>query len=134
MQDRILLNGTWYIREDKSPSKESPREILDREITRGYTLTYETDNWCFVSNHFFHDDCYTLDGLYPDPFIDITDKRGEGSEWITDSSDNPIWMIGVLNGDPESMKDANEIFDEEGLIEFRNFITYLIKNNLLKND
>ena len=73
-------------------------------------------------------DC--LDDFYPDPSVKITDKRpGNNDTWITHESDNPRWMLGVLDDSPDSMLDAIEIFGTGGLEEFRAFIRHLIEVN-----
>jgi hypothetical protein len=41
-------------------------------------------------------------------------------------------MFGVLEGNPDSVKDARETFDEQGLEEFKAFLRYLIKVGWLK--
>lgn len=132
MQDRIQINGTWYIREDQSVNTEMTkpviREISDDEITQTYSITYEKDDWCFEAHMLVMDDDYTLNNIKVD-WMDITDKRDDAH--IEDSTDNPSWMIGVLEGSSESMEDANEIFDETGLMEFRSFVNYLIENGFL---
>jgi hypothetical protein len=62
----------------------------------------------------------------------ITDKRPKEREnWITQESDNPNWFLGVYENNPESMPEANEMFDKEGIKEFRAFIGYLMRKGWL---
>ena len=122
MEDRIQVNGVWYVR-------ETPEiEIEDREITVSMERTWESSDWCFTANIIMKDDAETLDDHYPDPYIKITDKRSDDREdWIEDEIDNPNFMWGVLEGDSDSMKDANQMFDKQGLEEFRAFLLHLVK-------
>jgi hypothetical protein len=74
------------------------------------------------------DEAETFDDHYKDPYITITDKRpADRKNWIECDTDNPNWMFGVYEGNPESMEEAVEMFDKQGLDEFRAFIGYLIK-------
>ena len=125
MEDRIQVNGIWYVRET-DPTPEI--EIEDREITFCMERVWESSDWCFVAKVIMQDEAETLDDHYPDPFIDITDKRpADRKDWIEDHTDNPNFMWGVLEGNPESIDDALDMFDTIGLEEFKAFLRYLIK-------
>ena len=130
MSDRIQINGVWYVREDstKPTVKLNPKDVV-------YTVSceWETENWAFKATRIAREDDIT--DLYPDPIIDITDKRpDEIEDWIKHDCDNPRWFLGVLNNDPESMPDADDIFDSEGLAEFKAFLGYLIEKGWLKRN
>ena len=130
MEERIQVNGVWYVREI-NPTSEI--EIEEKDITFSMERTWESRDWLFVATVIMLDGAETLDDHYPDPYIKITDKRFEDRElWTEDDVDNPIFMFGVLEGNPESMIDANETFDEQGLEEFKAFLRYLIKVGWLK--
>ena len=65
--------------------------------------------------------------------VKTTDKRIKGREdWVEDDIDNPKWIWGVLENDPKSMVEANEMFDDEGLKYFKAFALYLIDKGWLK--
>ena len=132
MKDRIQVDGVWYVRES---STLPIIEIKPKDITNSLSCTWESDNWCFEATVILNDGAEDLTDFYADPYIYITDKRPEDrDDWVKDESDNPNWFIGVLEGSDESMKDANEIFDEQGLAEFRGFISYLIgKGWIIRN-
>jgi hypothetical protein len=130
MEERIQVNGVWYVREIE-PTPEI--EIKEKDVTFSMERTWESRDWLFVATVIMLDGAETLDDHYPDPYIKITDKRFEDRElWTEDDVDNPIFMFGVLEGNPESMIDANEMFDEQGLEEFKAFLRYLIKVGWLK--
>jgi hypothetical protein len=123
MKERIQVNGIWYVRET-NPTSEI--EIKEKDITFSMERIWESSDWCFVATVIMKDDAETLDDHYPDPYIKITDKRpADRKDWIEDDVDNPNFMFGVLEGNPESMIDANEMFDKQGLEEFRAFLLYL---------
>jgi hypothetical protein len=89
---------------------------------------WESNDWCFVATVIMLDEAETLDDHYPDPYIKITDKRpADRKDWIEDDVDNPNFMFGVLEGNPESIDDALDMFDTIGLEEFKAFLRYLIK-------
>ena len=130
MEERIQVNGVWYVREIE-PTPEI--EIEDREITFNMERVWESNDWCFIATVIMQDEAETLYDHYPDPYIKITDKRfGDREDWVEDDVDNPNFMWGVLEGNPESMKDANEMFDKQGLEEFKAFLRYLVKVGWLK--
>ena len=127
MEERIQVNGVWYVRETPET------EIEDKDITVSMERIWESSDWCFIANIIMKDDAETLDDHYPDPYIKITDKRSDDrKDWIEDEVDNPNFMFGVLEGNPESMIDANEMFDKQGLEEFRAFLLYLNSIGWLK--
>ena len=125
MKERIQVNGVWYVRETDSTSQI---EIEEKDITFSMERTWESNDWCFVATVIMLDGAETLDDHDPDPYIKITDKRFEDRElWTEDDVDNPNFMFGVLEGNPESIDDALDIFDTIGLEEFKAFLRYLIK-------
>ena len=122
MKERIQVTGVWYVRETPET------EIEDKDITVSIERTWESNDWCFVAATIMKDEAETLDDHYPDPYIKITDKRSDDREdWVEDEIDNPLFMFGVLEGQSDSMKDANQMFDKQGLEEFRAFLLHLIK-------
>jgi hypothetical protein len=127
MENRICIDGIWYVRE--TPNLQ-PTQFNPEHLIHTMSCLWEGDNWVFEATMMLRDDDPT--DFYPDPTIDITDKRGDRDEWVEHSSDNPNWMFGVLNNDPESMVDAEGMFDEQGLSEFKAFLKHLIEKGWLK--
>jgi hypothetical protein len=127
MKDRIEINGVWYVRETSTPQ---PTKFHPEDLIHTMSCVWESDDWVFEATMMLRDDDPT--DFFLDPTIDITDKRGDRDEWVEHDSDNPNWMFGVLNNDPESMVDANEMMDEQGLTEFRAFLKHLIEKGWLK--
>jgi hypothetical protein len=118
-QDRIQIDGVWYVREQQTQVKT----LEPKQITKTVNYIYETDKYSFEAAMIYRDDHETL---YPDVSIEFTDKRhAEREFWITEYWDNPSWMRGVYHNDPDSMQDATTTMDQEGIEDFRAFLKYL---------
>ena len=127
MEDRIQVNGVWYRRED---SISNEQEI---DITHSMNCVFETSDWCFEGNILLSDEAESIEDYYGDPWLEITDKRSEEiGSWLKHSCDNTNWMWGVLEKDPESMPDAHNMFDDEGLKLFISFLEKLIEKGWLR--
>ena len=124
MKDRIQVDGVWYVRETPTLPIVKIDEMF---VTNTLSCIWESNNWCFGATVILLDEAEDLTDIYTDPSIEITDKRpADRNDWKVDNSDNPNWFIGVLEGNPESMPEAEEMMDEQGIAEFRGFISYLI--------
>jgi len=122
MEERIQVNGVWYVRETPET------EIEDKEITVSMERIWESSEWCFIATVIMKNNAETLDDHYPDPYIKITDKRSDDrKDWVEDEIDNPIFMWNVLEGESNSIAIAREMFDQYGLNEFKAFLLHLIK-------
>ena len=120
MQDRIQINGVWYVREDISEQK-------DIEVTYSMNCHYENDDYFWEATRLMKDDEISY---YPDIDIKFTDKRTK--PWKEEYWDNNTWMVGVMNDDPDAMKDARESMCEKGIKEFKLFLKKLEENFWLK--
>jgi hypothetical protein len=128
MKDRIQIEGIWYVKEKPSLTVE----INIEDIVNSLQCLWETNNWCFEATILLEDDALLVGNVSGTAWIEITDKRPLNiDDWITDSSDNPNWFRGVLEESSESMEEANKMFDEQGLAEFRAFIKHLINKGWL---
>jgi hypothetical protein len=128
MKDRIQIEGIWYVKEKPSLTVE----INIEDIINSLKCLWETNNWCFEATILLEDDALLVGNVSGTAWIEITDKRPLNmDDWITDSSDNPNWFRGVLEESSESMEEANKMFDEQGLAEFRAFIKHLINKGWL---
>jgi len=122
-KDRIQIDGVWYVKESTQPEPLNPGDV-----TLSVERTWETRNWCFSATVIMKDDSDSMDDFYPDPSLKIIDKRlGDRNSSVTHEADNPRWATGVLDNNPESMSEAHEMFDSQGLEEFRAFVRYLIE-------
>jgi hypothetical protein len=124
MKERIQINGIWYVKENTIPEVE----IDPKEITNTLGCTWESSNWAFVAAVILRDEAEDLLDIYSNGVtIDITDKRNKDRDlWVQHDCDNTNWLLGILEGNDESMSDAEEMFDEQGIAEFKGFIRYLI--------
>jgi hypothetical protein len=125
-KDRIQINGEWYV-------KENTVELLidPKDVTHTIECVWEDTNWCFVAFLSAKEDDFN--DCYDDVYLKITDKRVKGKEnWVEEDVDNPKWILGVLEGNLDSMEEANEMFDDEGLKYFKAFALYLIDKGWLK--
>ena len=98
-------------------------------VTNTLGCIWESDNWCFEATAILKDEAINLTDIYTTIVgIAITDKRNpDRDKWIEhEPCDNPNWFIGVLEGNPGSMPEAEEMLDEQGIAEFRGFIKHLI--------
>ena len=125
MKERIQVDGVWYVRET---STLPIVEIKPNSVTNTLGCVWESREWCFEATAILRDEAEDLTDIYTIIDIVITDKRSENrDEWIEhDSCDNSNWFIGVYEGNPDSMEEAEEMMDAQGIAEFRGFISHLI--------
>jgi hypothetical protein len=122
MENRIQVNGVWYVREDISE-----QEKKDIEVTYAMTCTYENDKYCWEAKRLMEDDGISY---YSDIDIKFTDKREK--PWKEEHWDNNEWMINVMNNESNAIEDAEESMCREGIKEFRFFLKKLEANSWLE--
>ena len=131
MENRIQINGVWYVREDSQPAEETFEDI---QVIQSLECVYETSDYCWAASRMYKDDGKTF---YPGIDIKFTDKTyktsGDREDWIEDYWDNDTWILGVYRNEPSSMLDAKEAMNEKGIKDFRNFIHKLIQMGWLEN-
>ena len=117
MEDRIQLNGEWYVREQPNPEPEL--DITDN-IIRFRGISYESDKYVFEAtiirkpgSEFEYYDCD----------IEFKDKRTR--PWTEDLWDNPTWVKEVLNDNPESLVELRKSVCPQGEAEFKAFLKIL---------
>jgi hypothetical protein len=126
MEDRIQINGVWYKREEEAPVFESAPVVLD--VTNYIGKVAESGLYCFKAEKMYKDE---INGeLYSGVDIEFTDKRILG-EWIEDLWDNDTWMRGVLNDDPDALKELRKSVCERGELEFKAFLKTLVNEGWL---
>lgn len=139
MENRIQINGVWYVKDfcQDSYVPNGSVHFDPKNTTKVISCVWEYGDWCFEASKIFRDSdlpySFSLEDCYDGVDIKITDKRSADREdWIEQHCDNENWFLGVYNDNPESMPDANEMFDPQGLAEFKVFIGYLIDKGWLK--
>jgi len=116
MQDRIEINGVWYIREDLSNNQKE-----DIELNFSTTATYENNEYCWEATRLCKDESQV--SFYEDIYIEFTDKRT--IPWKEEFWDGNVWTISVMNNDPEALKEARESMCDEGVKTFQLFLKKL---------
>lgn len=131
-KDRIQIDGVWYVRETDTVTGPAGITHIDEfDVTKSLNRIWENDDWAFEAKILLAHDGIALEDTWGDCWIQITDKN---DPWREYDIDNPRWMLGVLEGDPESMEEANKMMTPEGIRLFRGFIHLLIKNGWLKKE
>ena len=124
MEDRIEINGEWYVKEKKDTTTFTKSIVLDETEFKG--RVYESDLYCFEASLIMKGD-----GDYDDDCsIKFTDKRTK--PWKNEYLDNPLWFFGVLDGDKISMQEIPEMMCPKGLDELIYVIEDLIERGWLK--
>lgn len=116
MENRIQINGAWYILEQQEQLPEVKINII-----RSESRTIESDKYCFDAIRLERSDA---PGTYfEDIDIEFTDKREK--PWKEDCWDNNAWFRGVLLNDPESLGYLEESVCLQGEAEFKTFLKEL---------
>ena len=94
MEDRIEINGVWYIREEK---------VEELEIYTYLQKQYEDDKFLLVAT--FEDETDTKIDI-----IEFTDKRKFNSvkEWVPEVWDNDKWFYAVATGNHEAKSEVDK--------------------------
>ena len=126
MEDRIQINGVWYIKEPEDAIPEPQKEL---DLTFGEMCSHEVPDYCFEATRIFKD--YDEADFYEDSLdIEFTDKRTK--PWKIDNWDSPAWLLKVHHNDKEALNDAFELMDGNGVRELKDFIRELIKIGWIK--
>lgn len=135
MEDRIQVNGVWYVKETTKAISDSVEieDIDEFDVTRSLSRVWENDDYAFEAKILLAPDGTELEDTWGDCWLTITEKVGDTNDtWVEHSIDNPTWMLGVYEGDPLSMREADKMMTPRGIRLFRGFLSLLIKNSWLK--
>lgn len=117
MEDRILINGVWYVKEENT----TPEIEIDKsELVSFQGTLYETTDYAFEAIR-YEDDKYGeyLNGID----IKFTDKRTQ--PWKEELWDNNNFFKGVLENNPDSLNDLRNSVCVNGEAQFKAFLKYL---------
>jgi len=114
MDDRILINGVWYVRETQ------PEETKEIETIDFIGSLYETDDYVWKASRMYKDDGETLYDSFDIDFTDKTTKPWKEEQW-----DNMNWFKGILDNNPYSMEDAVNSMNKQGVKDFKLFLNKL---------
>ena len=130
MENRIEINGVWYVRED---AINDSLDILDEEemdLTFSEECVYENDDYCFIASRIKKDDS---EEFYDTIDIKFTDKRYHGkTEFVEEYWDNNSWFRGILENNPESLEHLREALCDKGVKQFKMFLRKLVEVKWLK--
>jgi hypothetical protein len=119
MEDRIQVNGEWYVKE--STTKSQPVEL---DLTHFEGCVYENSKYCFEVTRIYRD--YNRGEFYPDSVsVEFTDKRTQPRK--TDDWDNTSWLRGIYDNDRTSINEALEVMDMDGVTELKALVGELIE-------
>jgi hypothetical protein len=122
MENRIEINGIWYVREDAITDSLDHLETEEMDLTFSEECCFESNKYCFVASRIKK---YESEEFYQDIYIEFTDKRsGNKDTWKEDYWDNNLWFRGILENNPESINSFNEDTDlcEQGKKQFKAFL------------
>jgi hypothetical protein len=126
MENRIQINGTWYVKEDSIPQPAPMAPKFDAALAihfEGYV--YETDEYCWKVTRIYKDGDM---GLYDGISIKFTNKITKKVEYW----DNDSWMKNVLRNVQEAVEGARESMNDNGIATFKLFIHFLMCQGWLK--
>ena len=130
MENRILINGTWYIKEDTIDTQPEKPKFLAESVTHFEGCVYETDEYCWEATRIYKDgDTGFIDGTFHDGIsIKFTNKITKEEEYW----DNDSWMKNVLHNEQEALEGAIESMNDDGIATFKLFINFLMCQGWLK--
>jgi hypothetical protein len=100
MENRIEINGVWYVREDAITDPLDHLEAEEMDLTFSEECCFESNKYCFVASRIRRDG---EDEFYPDVSIKFTDKRsGDRDTWKEAYWDNN-------NGSKEYLKEIQNL-------------------------
>jgi hypothetical protein len=127
MENRIEINGVWYVREDAINDSLDNLEEEEMDLTFTEECHYETDKYCFIASRIRIDGG---DEFYPDITIEFTDKRSANRDtWKEEYWENNNWFKGILEGKAESIVSLDEETDicPQGKKQLKGFLNRLVE-------
>ena len=126
MEDRIQINGVWYVKEEELDTVEYVEPTISK-LDSGVKydgMVFESDLYSFDCTRVYDED----GNLYKDGNVCIkfTDKSVVHD--ITEYQehwDNVDWMRALLINEPESIEEAMESLCSQGFAELKEVLTTL---------
>ena len=131
MENRIEINGIWYVREDAIMDPLDHLEDEEMDLTFSEECVYETDKYCFTASRIRRDGD---NEFYPGIAIEFTDKRsGDRDMWKEEYWNNNNWFEGIIEGKAESIVSLDEETDlcSQGKRQFKGFLNRLVEDGWL---
>jgi hypothetical protein len=126
MEDRIQINGVWYVKEEELDTVEYVEPTISK-LDSGVKydgMVFESDLYAFDCTRIYDDDgCLYKDGNVS---IKFTDKSVvHDIEKFQEHWDNEAWMQGVIEDDVEAIEEAMESLCSQGMAELKEVLTTL---------
>jgi hypothetical protein len=112
MENRIEINGVWYVREDQigvDDLSNPPKDVEPRDhdwehiVHRGIEINDYIKGWRLEVN------VLDTDAKFSMPCIELFYRKTPDSDWKSEEvMDNESWMIGIVEGRPGSLKHIKE--------------------------
>lgn len=118
MQDRIEINGVWYVR-------ESSVQIEDLDPTNFEGCVVENNDFCIEATRLIKKQYAQYES---DIDLKVTDKRGGKGKCVEHRWDNNAWMVSVMqNSQPavDSLKEGLINLELKHIQYFQAFFKYL---------
>ena len=116
-ENRIQINGEWYVKESTIIDKKI--EIEDSDIARFEGAVYENKDYCWEATKDYRNDGTLYEGVN----IKFTNKStGKIEYW-----DNDDWMVRVHENEAAAIESARISMSEEGVAHFQAFIGKLVE-------
>ena len=119
-EDRIQINGTWYVKEEEQPQTE-PQDLIYIQ-----QCLLELDDCMFEVSRIYSD--YNNE-IFLKNSVDIkyTNKLTKESDYW----DNVTWIKGLFKGEKEALDEISDILNKSEIAQLKVFIGTLIENNWL---
>lgn len=118
MENRIQINGVWYVKEENVPAPP-PISFNSDDVTHFEGCVYENNDYCWEATRIYKDSGKEFHGGVS---IEFTNKITKEVEYW----DNDSWMKNVLRNNEEAVELARESMNSEGIILFRAFLYFLM--------
>ena len=117
MEDRIQINGVWYVKEQPDARPE-PHSV---EVCHTQSIIYEDQDYCFEANIAI--DPETGQPLYDEIGMDVTvTDKTQGKPWKELFWDHEGFFRGCYERNPESIEVLSSDLNQGGV---SNFIAFL---------
>jgi hypothetical protein len=140
MEDRIEINGVWYVRETtksdngNTPQEvETPKDYLRRGLLGGFynmdeveifCEPYESEEVLIENTQYCIEYSYMLGNYSSEDHISITimfkGTKGINTRWHEEYIDSSDWIKSILQGDSNGWDDLIDLFhnDDKGVAFF----------------
>jgi hypothetical protein len=126
MENRIQINGTWYVKEDSISQLGTMAPKFDAALATHFEgYVYETDEYCWEATRIYKDGDM---GFYEGIDIEFTNKSTKEVEYW----DNESWFKNVFDNRQEAVELACESMNDDGIATFKLFIHFLMCQGWLK--